>query len=90
VLIGSGIVARKEVRSEYRASVAAYMECLPTHVPKECKGLRFAMAADERQRNDLSGEQQTEVVRQISTSRIGERPLMTMQQLAKKTTQGDS
>jgi hypothetical protein len=53
-LAGCGIAAKIDARNGYRASVTAYMECLATHAPKDCEGLRLAMEADERQYNDAS------------------------------------
>jgi hypothetical protein len=51
---GCGIATKFGAREDYRASVTAYMECLATHAPKECEGLRLAMEADERQYNNPS------------------------------------
>lgn len=51
---GCAVAARVEARQDYRNSVAAYKECLATHTPNQCEGLRLAMEADERQYNNLS------------------------------------
>jgi hypothetical protein len=51
---GCGLAAKVEARQDYRSSVAAYKECLATHAPNQCEGLRLAMEADERQYNNLS------------------------------------
>ena len=51
---GCGIVAKIDARNDYRAAVTAYMECLATHAPKDCEGLRLAMEADERQHDALA------------------------------------
>jgi hypothetical protein len=53
-LASCGIAAKVDARNDYRASVAAYRDCLITHAPKDCEGLRLAMEADERQYNNLS------------------------------------
>jgi hypothetical protein len=50
-LVGCAIAAKIDARNDYRTSVTAYMECLATHTPKDCEGLRLAMEADERQYN---------------------------------------
>jgi hypothetical protein len=55
-LAGCGITAKFDSRNDYRASVTAYMECLATHAPKDCEGLRLAMEADERQYNALAAD----------------------------------
>lgn len=55
-LAGCGIAAKIDARNDYRTSVTAYMECLATHAPKDCEGLRLAMEADERQHNALAVE----------------------------------
>jgi hypothetical protein len=47
-IAGCGIAAKIDTRNDYRVSVAAYMECLATHAPKDCEGLRLAMEAEER------------------------------------------
>jgi hypothetical protein len=61
-LAGCGIV-KIDGRNDYRTSVTAYMECLATHAPKDCEGLRLAMEANERQYNapaaDTAGENST-------------------------------
>jgi hypothetical protein len=53
-LAGCGIAAKIDTRNDYRASVTAYMECLATHAPKDCEGLRLAMEAEERQYKPLA------------------------------------
>jgi hypothetical protein len=45
-----------DARNDHRGSVTAYMECLATHAPKDCEGLRLAMEADERQYNALAAD----------------------------------
>jgi hypothetical protein len=56
VLVGCAIAAKIGAPNDYRASVTAYMECLATHAPKDCEGLRLAMEADERQYNAPAAE----------------------------------
>lgn len=53
-LAGCGIAAKVDARKEYRASVAAYKECLATRAPKYCEAQRLAMEADERQYDNLA------------------------------------
>jgi hypothetical protein len=55
-LAGCGIAAKIRASNDYRASVTAYMECLATHAPKDCEGLRLAMEADGRQHNALAAD----------------------------------
>jgi hypothetical protein len=54
-LTGCGILAKIDARNDHRASVTAYMECLATHEPKDCEGLRLAVD-DERQYNAMTAD----------------------------------
>jgi hypothetical protein len=54
-LVGCGIVAKIDARTEYQKTVADYSACLDAHPweLKACDGKRLAMEAEERAYNNL-------------------------------------
>jgi hypothetical protein len=54
-LAGCG-TTKIDVRNDYRASVAAYKECLATDPPKDCERLRLMMEAEEHQYNAVAAD----------------------------------
>jgi uncharacterized protein YceK len=62
-LVGCGIVAKIDARTEYQKTVADYRACLDAHPweLKACDGKRLAMEAEERAYNNLSAGVPTNV-----------------------------